>query len=151
MATSSTDPAADRGEYSTAGSRRSDYSAGAVGVTVFAGILLIMVGILHAIQGLVALANDSFFVVGEEYVFEFDVTSWGWIHLIAGVIVALAGFGVFQGAVWARSVGVIVACLSLLVNFLWIPYYPIWSLTVIAFDVFVIWALTAHGRDITRA
>jgi hypothetical protein len=151
MATSSTDPAAGRSDYSTAGSRRSDYSAGAVGVIVFAGVLMIMGGIFHAVQGLVALANDNFFVIGEEYVFEFDVTTWGWIHLIVGVIVALAGFAVFQGAVWARTVGVFVACLSILINFLWIPYYPIWSLTVIAFDVFVIWALTAHGRDVAQA
>ena len=101
-----------------------------------------------AVQGLVALANDTFYVMGEEYIFEFDVTSWGWIHLIAGAVVAFAGFALFQGATWARAVAVIVASLSIIVNFLWIPYYPIWSLTIIAFGVFVIWAVTAHGRDI---
>jgi hypothetical protein len=115
---------------------------------VFAGILMVLVGALHAIQGIVALANDTFYVVGEEYVFQFDVTTWGWIHLILGIVVALAGIALFQGAVWARTVAFIVASLSILANFMWLPYYPLWSIIVIAFDVFVIWAVTAHGTDI---
>lgn len=126
------------------------YSPGAVGVTVFAGVLMVLSGTLQAVQGVVALANDTFYVVGEEYVFEFDVTSWGWIHLIMGVIVALAGVGLFRGAVWARTVAVIVASVSIIANFMWMPYYPFWSMTVIAFDIFVIWAATMHGRDITE-
>lgn len=125
-------------------------SAGAVGVTVFAGILMIMAGAFHAFQGFVALVNDQFFVVGKEYVFEFDLTSWGWIHLLLGIGVALAGFFLFQGAIWARTVAVVLACVSILANFLWMPYYPVWSLTVIAFDVFVIWAVTVHGRDVVK-
>lgn len=129
----------------------SDYSGGAVGVTVAAGILMILVGSFHAIQGLVALVNDTFFVVGEEYIFEFDITAWGWIHLIAGIIVALGGIALFQGAVWARTVAVVLASVSIIASFVWMPFYPIWSLTIIAFDLFVIWAVTAHGRDITRA
>lgn len=126
------------------------YSPGAVGVTVFAGVLMVLSGGLQAVQGIVALVNDTFYVVGEEYLFEFDVTSWGWIHLIMGVVVALAGIGLFQGAVWARTVAVVVASISILANFMWMPYYPFWSLTVITFDVFVIWAATMHGRDITE-
>ena len=120
----------------------------AVGLSVFAGVMLIMVGVLHALQGLVALFNDTFFVVGQEWVFSFDVTTWGWIHLLVGILVAFAGFFVFQGAVWARTVGVLIAGLSVILNFAWLPYYPIWSLIIIALDVFVIWALTAHGRDV---
>lgn len=131
-------------------STQSEYSGGAVALTATAGILMVMVGFFHAIQGLVALFNDEFFVFGEDYVFKFDVTSWGWIHLIGGVIVGLAGIALFQGAVWARTVAVILACVSILASFLWLPYYPLWSLVVIAFDVFVIWALTTHGRDITQ-
>ena len=127
-----------------------DYSGGAVALTATAGILMVMVGFFHAIQGLVALVNDTFFVYGDEYVFKFDLTTWGWIHLIGGLVVGLAGVALFQGAVWARSVAVAVACLSILASFLWLPYYPLWSLVVIAFDVFVIWALTLHGRDITQ-
>ena len=129
---------------------QSEYSGGAVVLTATAGILMVMVGFFHAIQGLVALFNDEFFVVGEEYIFKFDVTTWGWIHLIAGTIVALAGMALFQGAVWARTLAVAMACVSILASFLWLPFYPLWSMVVIAFDAFVIWALTAHGRDITQ-
>ena len=135
---------------SDAGRAKQDdsYSGAAVGVTVFAAVFMILGGIMQALQGLVALANDTFFVLGEEYVFKFDITTWGWVHLLLGLVVAFAGVGLFQGATWARAVAVVVASVSILVNFLWIPYYPIWALTVIAFDVFVIWAVTAHGRDI---
>ena len=124
-------------------------SGTAVGFTVFAGTVMIIVGVLHAIQGLVALVNDTFYVVGQEYVFQFDITTWGWIHLLLGILVGFAGFFIFRGAVWARTIGVIVAALSVIANFAWLPYYPVWSLIIIALDVFVIWALTAHGRDVT--
>jgi hypothetical protein len=125
-----------------------EYSGGAVGLIAFAGILMVLGGIFHIIQGIVALVNDTFYVVGQEYVFQYNLTTWGWIHLIAGIIVALAGFFLFQGSVWARTVAVIIACISAIANFAWIPYYPLWSLVVIALDIFIIWAVTAHGRDI---
>lgn len=128
-----------------------EYSGAAVGLTATAGVLMVLIGFFHVIQGIVALANDTFYVVGKEYVFEFDVTTWGWIHLIAGVVVAIAGFGLFTGSGFARTVAVVVASLSILASFAWAPFYPVWSVMVIAFDVFVIWAVTAHGRDITRA
>ena len=122
----------------------------AVGVTVFAAVMLIMIGAFQAIQGLVALVNDTFYVAGEKYIFTLDLTSWGWIHLLLGAVIAVAGYFVLQGKVWARTVGVIVASLSALFNFAWLPHYPLWGLTIIALDVFVIWALTVHGKDITR-
>jgi hypothetical protein len=103
--------------------------------------------VFHAIAGLVALVRDSFYVVAPNYVFEFDVTSWGWIHLIAGIVVVLAGFGVLSGQTWARVVGITLAVLSAIANFGFIPYYPVWSLLIIALDVFVIWALATHGRE----
>jgi len=122
----------------------------AVGMTVFAGTIMIMIGVMHVFQGIVALVNDTFYVAGEEWVLQLDVTSWGWVHLILGAVVALAGFFVFSGAVWARTIGVIMAVFSGLASFAWLPYYPVWALVVIALDVFVIWALTAHGREITE-
>jgi hypothetical protein len=125
-------------------------SGAAVGLTLFAAVLMIMIGVFQAIQGLVALFNDTFYVVGEEWIFQFDVTTWGWVHLLFGILVALAGVFVLQGAVWARTIGVILAALSALLNFIWLPYYPLWSIVLITLDVFVIWALTAHGRDITQ-
>lgn len=122
----------------------------AVGMSVFAGTIMIMIGVMHVFQGLVALINDTFYVAGEEWVFQFDVTTWGWVHLILGAVVALAGFFVFTGAIWARTIGVIMAVVSGVATFAWLPYYPLWGLVVIALDVFVIWALTAHGREVAE-
>ncbi len=110
---------------------------------------MVLGGVMQALQGLVALVDDTFYVVAEEYIFEFDVTTWGWIHLILGIVVTLAGFGLLQGATWARAVAVVVASVGIVANFLWIPYYPLWSMTLLALDVLVIWAVTAHGRDIS--
>jgi hypothetical protein len=129
----------------------STVSATAVGFTVFAAVMMIMIGTFQAIAGVVALVNDTFYVVGEEWVFQFDVTTWGWIHLALGIVIGLAGAALFGGAVWARTVGVIVATISAVVSFAWLPWYPIWAVLVITADVFVIWALTVHGRDVTRA
>jgi hypothetical protein len=119
-----------------------EVSGWAIGGTVFAGVIMIMVGAFHAIAGLVAIIDDEFFVVGQNYTFSFDTTAWGWIHLIAGAIVVLGGAYVFSGATWARIVGMTLAVLSAVANFFFIPYYPFWSLLIIALDVWVIWALT---------
>lgn len=128
-----------------------NYSSWAVGWSAFAGIMLIMGGIFHAFAGIVALADDTFYVVGKKWIFEFDITGWGWIHLIGGIIVVAAGFGIFSGRAFARSVGVAVAALSAIVNFAWLPYSPVWSVLMIAVSVSVIWALTVHGRDIAAS
>ena len=126
----------------------SNYSSWAVGWAGFAGVMLIMIGIFDTIQGLVALFNDEFYVVTQEWVFKFDITAWGWIQLILGVILIASGIGIFSGNVAARTVGVIMAGLAAIVNFAWLPYYPVWSIIVIAICIAIIWALTAHGRDI---
>jgi hypothetical protein len=120
---------------------------GAAVATVFAGALMIMVGIFQAIQGLVALVEDDFYVAVSNYTFEFDVTTWGWIHLILGAVVALAGLFIFSGNVAARAVGIFLAVLSAIANFLWIPYYPIWSILIIALCIFVIWGLATVRLD----
>ena len=125
------------------------YSSWAVGWSGFAAIMLILIGVMDIVQGIVALAEDEFFVVTDDWVFQFDVTTWGWIHLIVGVILIASGVGIFSGNVAARTVGVGVAGLAAIVNFAWLPYYPVWSIIVIAISVAIIWALTAHGRDIT--
>lgn len=127
------------------------YSAGAVGVLVFAAVLMILGGLFQAVEGMVAIANDEFFVKTEKWLFKFDATTWGWIHLLLGIVIVLAGIALFRGAVWARTVAVVLASLSIVTNFLWLPYYPWWSLTVITFGVFVIWAATVHGRDIAES
>jgi hypothetical protein len=113
---------------------------------MFAGIMLIAVGIYQAFAGLVGLLEDQFYTVTPEYVVQFDATTWGWIHLIGGLIVAAAGFGIFSGNVLARTVGVLVAVGSMISMFFWLPWYPVWAIIVISIDVAVIWALTVHGR-----
>lgn len=118
------------------------------GFVVFAGVMMIVLGIFHALEGLTAILKDKFFVSTSNYLITVDVTSWGWIHLIGGAIVAVAGFFVLSGALWARAIGVILAVLSAVANFLFIPYYPFWSLLMIALDILVIWALVAHGREV---
>jgi hypothetical protein len=128
-------------------SQRSDV---AIGFTAFAAWMLILIGIFHVIDGLSAIFKDEFFVPVSGYLFKFDVTTWGWIHLIGGIIVILAGASLFSGAVWARTVAVIVAGASAIASFVYLPWYPIWAIIIIALDVTVIWALTAHGRDIAE-
>lgn len=103
---------------------------------------------MGALAGLAAILNDKVYVTTPEYVYSFDLTSWGWVHLILGALVAVAGVGVVQGATWARVVGITLASLSLLINFVFIPYYPIWSILIIALDVIVIWALATYTREV---
>ncbi|HET6654551.1 MAG TPA: hypothetical protein VFH10_18075 [Nocardioides sp.] len=120
-----------------------------VGWTAFAGVLMVMIGTFHAFQGLVALFKDEYFLVGkEELVVTIDYTGWGWTHIIVGLIVVAAGFGVFAGKIWARTIGVILAGLSAVVNMAFLSAYPIWSILMIALDVVVIMALTVHGSEI---
>jgi hypothetical protein len=109
---------------------------------------MLMIGVFEALAGLVAIFENEFYLTTRNYLFQFDATSWGWIHLVVGVIVALAGWGLLSGRTWARVVGIVLAAFSSTANFLFIPYYPFWSLLLIALDVFVIWALTAHGHDL---
>ena len=121
---------------------RGEVSGWAVGGTAFAGVIMLMIGVFHAILGLAAIFDDEFFVVTQNYVFDIDTTGWGWIHLIAGIVVAIAGVSVFSGATWARVVGITLALLSAIANFFFVPYYPFWSLLMIALAVWVIWALS---------
>ncbi len=134
-----------------AGSSYDGPPAMAVGAIMFAGIMMAMNGVFSAIAGIVALAKDDFYVVTPNYLLELDPTTWGYIHLILGIVVAIAGFSVLTGRTWARVVGIIVATVSAIVNFGFIPYYPLWSILIIAIDVVVIWALAAHGRALSQA
>jgi hypothetical protein len=133
-------------QYRSAGRAAEATSGWAVGFILFAAIMMIMIGVFQAIAGLVAIFENEFYVATRNYLFQFDATTWGWIHLIAGVIIAFAGWGLLSGRTWARVVGIILAVLSAIANFAFLPYYPFWALTIIALDVLVIWALAAHGR-----
>jgi hypothetical protein len=125
-------------------------SPGAAAFMMFAAVMMVLAGVWHAIAGFAGILDDQFFVTTPNYVFEFDSTVWGWAHLILGIVVALAGFSLFSGATWALAVGVIVASLSMIANFAFMPYYPVWSIVIIAVDIAIIWALIAHGRDVVE-
>lgn len=122
---------------------------GWVGWAIFAGVMMVLLGTFHIIDGLIALFNDQYFLVTRSgLAVHADFTVWGWVHLIGGVIIIAAGVGVFSGQVWARTVGVVVALGSALVNIGFLSAYPIWSTIMIAIDVLVIWALTVHGGEL---
>ncbi len=123
--------------------QRSEAGAGWV---TFAGIILITVGIFQAFAGLVGILEDEILVVTPDYLVQLDATTWGWVHMIIGLIVVAAGFGIFSGNVLARTVGVFAAVGSMISMFFWLPWYPVWAIIVIAMDIAIIWALTVHGR-----
>jgi hypothetical protein len=122
-----------------------EVSGWTVGFVAFAGVMMMIVGSFHAFTGLAAIIENEFFVLGPRYAYELDVTAWGWLHLIFGIIVALAGFYVFSGATWARVVGITLAAISAVGNFFFIPYQPVWAILMIALAVLVIAALSAYG------
>jgi hypothetical protein len=128
-----------------------DERTGWTGWITFAGVMLIIGGSLNLLYGIVAAVNDDWVVWTNSSAVYLDLTTWGWAHIILGGIVLLSGIGVFSGNILARTVGVIVASISLVINFFFIPVYPLWALTVIAVDLLVIWALTAHGGEMRHA
>ena len=122
---------------------------GWAGWVVFGGVMLILVGIFQLMQGLVALADDGFYLVRSDgLLVNVDYTTWGWVHVVIGVVAGLTGVGLMAGNVVARMVGVVIAALSALVNLAFISAYPIWSTIVIALDVIVIYAIIVHGREL---
>lgn len=133
----------------------SDYSTdqrtGWTGWVVFAGVMMILGGILWAIVGLIALFNSDWVVFGKEAALWIDLSGWGWIHLILGLLMTLAGFLVIQGNMFGRTVAVILAMLSIVINFVWLPVYPIWSIVIITIDIFIIYAVMVHGRELKDA
>jgi hypothetical protein len=122
-----------------------EVSGWAMGGIVFAATLMLMVGTFQAIAGLVAIIDDEFYVVTRNYTFDIDTSAWGWIHLIVGILVASCGWALFARKTWAGVATIMLASLSAVVNFFFIPYYPFWSILVIALDVWVIWAITRPG------
>ena len=119
------------------------------GWVVFGGVMLIMLGTFQVIEGLVALFDDGFYLVASNgLVVDMDFNTWGWIHIVIGVIGVLAGLGLLAGNMAARVGGVVIACLSALVNLAFISAYPVWSVIMITLDVIVIYAIIVHGREL---
>ena len=126
--------------------------SGWVGWVGFAAIILILNGVFSVVQGLVALiGSNTYYVVTDGSLFLLDLTGWGWWNLIIGAALVLTGLALITGATWARVVAIIVAGLSAIGQLLLVPAQPWWALIVIAIDVLVIYAVTAHGRDLRPA
>jgi len=122
-------------------------SVGIAAGTVLAGILMMVEGAWDFLEGLSVNLNRAFFVpVTNVYPYHWDVQSWGWTHLALGAVVFAAGVCVLLGMAWARVVGVFLAVLSAVASFMFLPYYPVWSIILVAIDVYIIWALVAQGR-----
>ncbi|MBK9297522.1 MAG: hypothetical protein IPN02_11960 [Candidatus Microthrix sp.] len=121
---------------------------GWTGWIYFAGTMLLIGGTLSIIYGFIALFNDNWVVFGNTNAVFLDLTGWGWLHVIIGALVVLAGFGLFTGNILARTLGVIVAAVSMIANFLWLPVYPFWAIIIIVIDALVIWALIVHGGEL---
>lgn len=122
-------------------------SAWAAGGTMFAGVLMLVNGILGILEGIAGIAKDDVYERIGDYVYKFNLTTWGWIHLVLGILVAITGYGILKGAEWGRAAGVALAAIAIVAQFLWLPYTPVWALISIAIGVFVIWALCNDRSD----
>ncbi|MFD4430949.1 hypothetical protein [Nocardia sp. NPDC058497] len=121
----------------------------AAGTSIGAGILLAVVGVLQILEGISAVANDDLIVVGPEYLYQFDLTAWGWWHIIFGAIAVIVAIGLLAGQTWGRVAAMVIAALSIIANFLWLPYYPWWSILIIIINIVVIWAVaTWHPHNV---
>ena len=130
------------------GGHRGTERTGWVGWVMFAGVMMILLGVIEAIEGLVAILNDEYYLVTRnDLVISVDYTTWGWVHLLLGIVVAGAGLGAMLGQMWARVVGVLVAMLSAIANIAFLAALPVWSAIIITIDILVIYALTVHGKE----
>lgn len=114
----------------------------AAGTSIAAGALLLTTALMTLFQGISALAHDRLLVVGPEYVYAFNTTAWGWVHVVVAILLGAVAIGLIAGSTWARVAAIVMASISILAMFLWLPYYPVWSVIVIALDVIVIWAVS---------
>lgn len=121
--------------------------SGWVGWVFFAGAMLLLVGSFNLIEGLVALFNDQYYVPTQQGLLVFDITGWGWIHLIMGGLAVIVGIGLFSGATWARIGGVAFAGFNALLQLAFLSAYPLWATIVITIDILIIWALIVHGDE----
>ena len=127
---------------------RTNEPTGWTGFAYFAAVMLVLVGSFNVFYGLVALFKDEFLQATRAGLVVWDVTQWGWITLGLGILQILVGFAIMSGATWGRVFGVLFAGANALAQLAFLPAYPIWSTIIIALDVFVIYALTAHGREL---
>ena len=132
------------GEHTLSGTKSDTAEGWAAGAIFVAGVLLLLGGFFQVLAGISAILNDAVFVIGVEYVWRLDLTVWGWIHLFIGAFAIIVGVFVLKGTAWAAIAGIIIAGLSAVANFMYLPYQPIWALLVIGLDVLIIWALATR-------
>jgi hypothetical protein len=113
----------------------------AAGTSFAAGALLLTAAVLTLLEGISAIVNDELLIIGPNYVYRFNTTTWGCIHIVIAIVLGGVAIGLIMGTTWARVAAIVLASLSIVLNFLWLPYYPVWSIIVIALDVIVIWAV----------
>ncbi|WP_330172370.1 hypothetical protein OG875_01460 [Streptomyces sp. NBC_01498] len=138
--------ASPSGAHQTPSRKSHGGTAWATGGAMFAGVLLFVDGVLAILNGVVSIARDKVFTLNGSYTYQFTLTTWGWIHVAVGIVLVLTGIGIISGASWARWLGVAVAAISVVTNFMWLPYQPVWAVVVIAMGVFVIWSLLTDHR-----
>jgi hypothetical protein len=127
--------------YQDVRTRDDEPSGLALGFTIVAAAFMMVSGVLGFFEGLAAIIRGSFFVVLPNYAFNLSVTGWGIIHMIIGALVFVAGAALLADKLWARIIGVVLASFSAIANFVFLPYYPVWAIVLIAIDMFIIWAL----------
>jgi len=131
----------------TTGMSTSGRDTWAAGLAVFAGVSMAAIGVSQVFLGIAAIADDEVYLAVPDYLYAFDLTTWGWIHLVLGALLVVTGAAVVLGKAWARAVGIGLATLNLIGNFLFIPYYPVWAVLLVAINVAVIWGLAAYRDD----
>lgn len=122
--------------------------SGWVGWIIFASTMMLILGVFHMFEGIIALARHAYINFPTSgLTIQVSYSQWGWVQLIAGVLVFLAGLGLFTGRMWARALAIILVAISALVNFAWATTFPIWSVTLLAIDLLIIYVLIAHGAE----
>ena len=119
------------------------------GLAVFAGVVMVVGGAFQALEGLAGIVNDKYLVVLPNYLYAFDLTVWGVIHLLVGLALVVIGVSLLRGQTWARVAGIVAAAVAAILNFVWLPIAPLWAIMVIAVDMLVIWALAQYLRQPT--
>src|ERR1044071_4910437 len=119
------------------------------GIVVFAGAAMIVGGAFQALEGLAGIVRDQWLVVLPHYIYAFDLTLWGWIHLLVGLALLVIGVSLLRGQTWARIAGMVAAVISAILNLVWLPFSPGWALMIIAVDLLIIWALASYLRQPT--
>ena len=125
-----------------------DSSGATFGWTFYPAVMLVILGFLQFFTGLFGILGNEVYLATEEYPLQLDSTTWGWIHLVVGVLAMGVGLGLFAGKAWARTLGVTIAVVSALATFVWLPQFPLWGFTILAVNLLVIWSLTVHGGDV---